>query len=77
MYFELVISRLSRGFHYPLSLYIHKVLEVIHEDGVIIVDIRKETDGVKTLEKHFNSVKIIDEGIKHFRMVVSEPKLKG
>lgn len=75
--FDLIISLFSWGFHYPISTYIEEVIKLIHKHSYLIIDIRKGTDGLNTLAKYFEKTVIIDEGYKHYRVVISKPKLKG
>lgn len=63
---DLVISTISWGFHYPISTYIDSVARIMSNGGVLLVDIRKGTDGLKQLKRHFpESTDVVDEGEKH------------
>ncbi|MBN1805599.1 MAG: hypothetical protein JW837_10135 [Sedimentisphaerales bacterium] len=66
--FDLVISLLSWGFHYPLAQYLDKVYELLNDNGILIVDIRKKNENLSTLQDRFSSVKQISEGQKHYRI---------
>jgi len=61
--FDLVISLLSWGFHYPVPTYLGQVYDLLREGGHLIMDIRKESGGEKELEQRFTSVEIVSEGI--------------
>lgn len=63
--FDVVISLLSWGFHYPISTY----NPAIKKGGIIIADIRKGTDGEKQLS-NFGELKIIHEAKKLKRVLV-------
>ena len=59
--YDLVISLLSWGFHYPISTYTPH----LKENGVIIVDVRKGSDSEKDITK-LGKVTFISEGTKSF-----------
>jgi len=65
MRFDLVMSFLSWGFHYPVSTYID---EVRSRTKTLIIDIRKETDGLETLKRYFQQIIPIHEGQKYWRV---------
>jgi hypothetical protein len=63
---DLVISTISWGFHYPISLYVESVARIMSNGGVLLVDIRKGTDGLEELERQFPRLtEVVDEGEKH------------
>lgn len=59
--FNLVISLISWGFHYPISTYAPKLVS----GGVIIADVRKGTDGMEALSE-MGDITIINEKSKSF-----------
>ena len=63
--FDIVISLLSWGFHYPISTY----EPVMANGGVIICDVRKGTDGLNRLSK-MGTVRIVHDSKKYVRVVV-------
>ncbi len=63
--FDIVISLLSWGFHYPIATYLPKV----QKGGVIIADIRRDTDGEKQLAK-YGSLRVVHDAKKYRRVVV-------
>jgi len=65
---DLVISLFSWGFHYPVSTYIDQVHDILRQGGHVIIDIRKNTDGLKELEQKFAKVQIISETKKRIRV---------
>ncbi|MEZ4736415.1 MAG: hypothetical protein R3E79_55725 [Caldilineaceae bacterium] len=67
---DLVISLISWGFHYPVSIYIDAVDKILEKGGVIILDVRKGTEGQKLLQSRFSSVKVINESAKAHRVMV-------
>lgn len=72
--FDLIISLISWGFHYPISTYIDQVYGALVAGGTLIVDVRKDTDGQSMLEKRFGSIKVIYEAQKYRRVVVKKTK---
>lgn len=65
-FFDLVISTISWGFHYPVSTYLRIVADSLKSSGVLILDIRKNTGGEQELELYFDVKPIKDYG-KHIR----------
>lgn len=63
--FDVVISLLSWGFHYPISTYRPKV----KAGGLIVADIRKGTNGLDELSR-IGSCLIVHEAKKYRRVVV-------
>lgn len=57
--YDIVISLLSCGYHYPVKTYIEGIVDIISTKGILILDIREGTDGIKEVEKYFKSVTII------------------
>jgi SAM-dependent methyltransferase len=67
--FDLVISLISWGFHYPLQIYFEEVLATLAPDGAIIVDVRKGTDNEAFLASHGNIQQdVIADGGKFLRV---------
>lgn len=62
--FDIVISLLSWGFHYPISNYRPN----LSKNGIIIVDVRYHTTGMKELQK-FGTCLPIYESRKYARML--------
>lgn len=63
--FDVVISLLSWGFHYPVSYYLNTVRQNITKSSVVFIDIRRETNGLKDMENAFKEVVILEAGEKH------------
>lgn len=57
--FDVIISLLSWGFHYPLATYLEAVKATLSDDSSLIVDIRNSTDGFEILEKSFGKTPIV------------------
>ena len=68
--FDLVISLLSWGFHYPLDTYLHYVKAQLTDDGAVIVDTRRDTGGYDTLIDQFDQVTVVEETPKLQRLKV-------
>lgn len=74
--FDLVTSYISLGFHYPISTYIDEILLSIKADGILILDIRKNTTQLDEIKKKFNTVTVISEKSKHMRIAAKNPIYK-
>lgn len=59
--FDLVISILAWGFHFPVTEYLDTVYELLSDTGVLILDVRQSTTGIKELQSKFQNVKILVE----------------
>ena len=51
--FDLVLSLLAWGFHFPVSTYIDDVYNTLSPGGTLIMDVRKTTHGIDELEQKF------------------------
>ena len=67
--FDLIISLISWGFHYPISTYLDDVYDNLSSGGTLIVDVRKGTEGETQLEKRFGLIKTIFESKKYRRIL--------
>jgi SAM-dependent methyltransferase len=59
--FQLVISTLAWGFHFPIEVYAEAVLRVMAAEGRLILDVRVGTDGLARLEGLFPVIRVIEE----------------
>jgi len=66
---NLVISLISWGFHYPIETYLNRVYELLTNGGSLIIDVRKETNGIQDLNKVFRKVEVIYEEEKIQRVL--------
>lgn len=57
--FELIISLISWGFHYPLGTYLDGVFTCLQPSGRLIVDVRANTAGGQLLSRRFSTVELI------------------
>jgi SAM-dependent methyltransferase len=63
---DLVVSTISWGFHYPIAEYLESVARIMSDGAVLLVDIRKGTDGQEWLLRQFpRSTDVVDEGEKY------------
>lgn len=69
---DLVLSLISWGFHYPVSVYLDNVYDLLNKGGTIIIDIRKNTDGLDIFTQTFSRYRIILESNKHFRVCATK-----
>lgn len=70
--FDVVISLLSWGFHYPVSTYLNEVYNKLNKNGILIVDMRRDTDGEKEIEKKFGNCNIILDGKKFIKILAKK-----
>ena len=56
---DLVVSTLSWGFHYPVAAYLDSVYDRLSENGHLILDVRKDTDGESLLQDKFGKVNVV------------------
>mgnify|MGYP001579147514 CR=1 FL=1 len=68
--FDLVVSLISWGFHYPVETYLDEVYGLLKLGGKLIIDIRKGSGGEKLIEKKFGNIELIfNAPQKHIRIV--------
>lgn len=71
--FDLVISLISWGFHYPVETYLEEVYKLLKIGGKLIIDVRKGTEGEKLIEKKFGSKPIvIKDAQKRHRFLIEK-----
>jgi SAM-dependent methyltransferase len=66
---DLVLSLISWGFHYPVTVYADQVRALLRPGGRVILDVRKGTDGRAQLEARFPRVTTVSETRKKERVV--------
>lgn len=67
--YDLITSFISWGWHYPLSTYWTEMMTALADDGVLIVDVRKDQGGKEFIETQFTHVKSIDTNKRGERIV--------
>lgn len=70
----LVISLYAWGFHFPIDTYVEQVARMLAPDGRLIVHIRKDTDGIDVLKRHFASVETIIAAPRHDCVLAADAK---
>ena len=71
--FDLVFSRKSWGFHYPLSQYLDEVAASVSAQGVVITDVRAGTGGEDLLRRYFADVRVLLTGSKSALVAARQP----
>lgn len=66
--FNLIISLISWGYHYPVETYLEEVYQKMTPQGILILDIRKGTRGEEKIKRKFKNSKIISETTKGLRL---------
>lgn len=67
--FDLILSFISCGFHYPITEYISFIKKSIHSKTMLIFDVRKFSGQFDTLHNAFNWVNCLQITEKYKRMV--------
>lgn len=67
--FQIIISLISCGFHYPVTTYMERMKCL--SSGIIVLDVRKGTGQIDTLRDNFKTVDIIKEYRKYERVLIS------
>jgi SAM-dependent methyltransferase len=70
--FDLVISLLSLGFHFPVSTYLDQIHDRLKTNGIVILDIRKDTGGEQDIENKFGNAKVICETRKSMKILAKK-----
>lgn len=65
---DLIISILSCGYHYSVNKYIKAIDSALAANGVLIMDIREGTEGIKEVEKFLPNIKVISNYNKSHRI---------
>jgi SAM-dependent methyltransferase len=74
--FDVVVSLLAWGFHFPVDTYLRDVSHSLREGGTLFIDIRDNTDGIRKLESVFRDVDILAVGEKH-RLAVARNRFRN
>jgi 16S rRNA G1207 methylase RsmC len=70
--FDIVISLISWGFHYPVSTYLDQVYNLLATGGTLIIDVRKDQGGEDILKNKFDTFKVILEAQKYRRVIATK-----
>jgi SAM-dependent methyltransferase len=60
--YDLIISLLSWGHHYPVTTYLDDAVASLADDGVLIMDVRRASSGLEELSDRMTSVEEINGG---------------
>ncbi len=71
---DLVVSIMSWGFHYPVDVYLDKVTKILSDKGVLVIDVRANTNGIELLEGKFEDVFVCGVFGKALRAICSNKK---
>ena len=66
---DLIVSFLSWGFHYPVSVYLDQAYNLLKQGGRLIIDVRRKTDGEQQLAEKFGNIHRICEHRKSIRVL--------
>jgi 16S rRNA G1207 methylase RsmC len=66
--FDLILSLISWGFHYPVETYLEPAHKALSANGVLILDVRRNTDGVFKLKRRFRLAEMLAETEKYSRL---------
>ena len=69
VHFDVVLSLLSWGFHYPVETYVASVAYTLKKGGTLIMDVRNGTEGEPTLKKYFREINRVRTDHKSVRIV--------
>jgi SAM-dependent methyltransferase len=72
MSFDLIVSLISWGFHYPVSTYLETAYQKLNSGGVLILDVRKSQGGIDLIRKRFGNAEVIYSGAKHDRVLAKK-----
>ncbi|HVB19805.1 MAG TPA: class I SAM-dependent methyltransferase [Candidatus Paceibacterota bacterium] len=71
--FDIVLSLISWGFHYPVETYLDEVYTLLKPGGELIIDIRKGSIGEKPIQGKFTKAStVVKDAQKHRRLVVQK-----
>ena len=73
---DLILSLMSWGFHYPVSTYLQSVYNTFRDGGIVILDIRKGTEGRNIIDKQFGNSMIIQNFSKYERVLAIKSQKK-
>jgi len=69
--FDLIVSLISWGFHYPIDVYLNEVQATLKDSGRLVVDVRNGTDGLAKLKNSFINTRVVKETNTRKRVVAS------
>jgi SAM-dependent methyltransferase len=66
---DLVLSILAWGYHFPIETYLSVVHSALADQGRLILDLRRDTDGMKSVAEVFQIERVLIEMDKYSRLV--------
>jgi SAM-dependent methyltransferase len=63
--FDLVISGMSWGYHYPVSTYLDRVYDLLKPGGILMIDIRKEVGADVLVKNKFGLIETVYDSSEH------------
>ena len=66
---DLITSLIAWGFHFPVDTYLEFSKTILKENGGLIIDVRKGTDGLEKLKTVFKNISIIHDDPKFERVL--------
>jgi hypothetical protein len=66
---DVVTSLIAWGFHFPVPVYLDAVRRALKPDGMLIIDVRKQTEGRQQLLTAFSDVSSIHDDPKFERLL--------
>lgn len=67
--FDIIISLISWGYHYPVSTYLDQVYEMLKKGGILIMDIQNKYEGFDEIERKFGNIKSLSFAPKLTRIL--------
>lgn len=67
--FDLIVSLISWGFHYPIAAYLDEAYARLAPGGTLIIDVRRGSNGEAELRERFSSAEMICAARKYDRFV--------
>lgn len=67
--FDLILSLISWGFHYPVETYLSQAYAHLQKGGHLIIDIRKNTMGFDKITSVFRDANVLSETDKKIRIL--------
>jgi len=70
--FDLIFSLISWGFHYPVETYLAQAYNHLQIGGHLIIDLRKDTNGLDAIRRKFQTTIRISETNKKIRILAKK-----
>lgn len=70
--FDVILSIISWGYHYPVSTYLKEVHAKLASGGVLIIDVRKGTGGTDMIKELFGSYTVVEDTATYERILATK-----